>query len=176
MRREGGQGNALTGHIYVINQDLALKATEAAYPGVEVRAIQDDIILIGDPLHVWGDDSALAFILSHLKDRGLTPNQDKFQALGSTPEACTDKLEWLREPTMIESHDGVIVQARGIEICKNLIGENDYTCTHLTKKFTNISSAINNSYISLSKVSPHAAYLAFVFSYQNRVDLLAGNK
>ena len=26
----GGQGDALTGHIYVINQDPALKATEAA--------------------------------------------------------------------------------------------------------------------------------------------------
>ena len=50
--------------IYVINQDLALKATETAYPGVEVRAIQDDITLIGDPLRVWGDDGALAFILS----------------------------------------------------------------------------------------------------------------
>ena len=57
----GGQGNALTGYIYVINQDPALKATEAAYPGVEVRAIQDDITLIGDPLHVWGDDDALAY-------------------------------------------------------------------------------------------------------------------
>ena len=32
------------------------------------------------------------------------------------------------------------------------------------------SSAINNSYIALSKMSPHAAYLAFVFSYQNRFD------
>ena len=94
------------------------------------------------------------------------PNQDKFQALGSTPEACANKPEWLRESITIEMHDGVIVQARGIEICKNPIGENDYTCTHLTKKFTNMSSAINNNYIALSKVSPHAAKLAFVFSYQ----------
>ena len=69
-------------------------------------------------MHVWRDDSALAFILSHLKDRGLTPNQDKFQALGSTPNACANKPDWLREPITIESHDGVIVQARGIEICK----------------------------------------------------------
>ena len=156
--------------IYVINQDLALKATETAYPGVEVRAIQDDITLIGDPMHVWADDGALAFILSHLKDRGLTPNQGKCQALGSTPNACANKPDWLREPITIENHDGVMVEARGIKIYKNPIGENDYSCTHLTKKFTNISSAINNSYIALSKVSPHAAYLALIFSYQNLFD------
>ena len=70
----GGQGNELTGHTDVINQDPALKATEASYPGV---AIQDDITLIGDPSHV-GDDGALAFILNRLKDPGLTQNQDKF--------------------------------------------------------------------------------------------------
>jgi len=58
----------------------------------------------------------LEFILNRLQDNGLTPNQDKFRALGSTPDACTEKPNWPQEPTIIESHDGVKVQARGIEI------------------------------------------------------------
>ena len=94
---------------------------------------------------MFGGMTTPLHIISRLKDRELTTNQDKFQALGSTPNACAKKPDWLQEPITIESHDGVIVQARGIEICKNPIEENDYTCTHLTKNFTNISSAINNS-------------------------------
>jgi hypothetical protein len=45
----GGQGNALTGQLFVINVDSALKETEAAFPGVELKAIQDDITIYAKP-------------------------------------------------------------------------------------------------------------------------------
>ena len=45
----GGQGNALTGQFYVINQDPALKAVQAKFPNVDIKAIQDDITIFGDP-------------------------------------------------------------------------------------------------------------------------------
>ena len=40
----GGQGNALTGQFYVVNQDPALKAVQAKFPNVDIKAIQDDIL------------------------------------------------------------------------------------------------------------------------------------
>jgi len=55
----GGQGNALTGIIYAANQDPALKATEAAFPEVEVKAVHDEITLLGPPADIWGDGGAL---------------------------------------------------------------------------------------------------------------------
>ena len=42
----GGQGNALTGQFYVVNQDPALKAVQAKFPNVDIKAIQDDITLL----------------------------------------------------------------------------------------------------------------------------------
>ena len=47
--RGGGQGNALTGLIFVLTIDRALKDIEAHFPGVKVKAIHDDITLIGPP-------------------------------------------------------------------------------------------------------------------------------
>ena len=44
----GGQGNALTGQLFVMNMDSSLKETEAAFPGVELKAIQDDITIYGE--------------------------------------------------------------------------------------------------------------------------------
>ena len=44
----GGQGNALTGQFYVINQDLALKAVQEKFPNVDIKAIQDDITIFGE--------------------------------------------------------------------------------------------------------------------------------
>jgi len=166
----GGQGNALTGLLYVINQDPALKATEERFPGVEIKAIQDDITIIGAPDIVWGDNGALDFILKRLAERGLTPNQDKFQTLGSTHDACAGKPLWLQEPSTITGHDGVDVRARGIEMCKNPIVEEQYVKTFLVKKFKDICSAIHKISQALLPLSPHATYLAFIYSYQARFD------
>jgi hypothetical protein len=58
----GGQGNALTGLIFVITIDRVLKDTEAHYPGMRVKAIHDDITLIGPPEKTFGDDNAMAFL------------------------------------------------------------------------------------------------------------------
>ena len=49
----GGQGNALTGQFFVINLDPVLKSVEAVFPEVEVKAIQDDMTLMGPPEVVW---------------------------------------------------------------------------------------------------------------------------
>jgi hypothetical protein len=48
LEGRGGQGNALTGQFYVIdNQDPALKAVQAKFPNVDIKAIQDDITIFG---------------------------------------------------------------------------------------------------------------------------------
>ena len=76
----GGQGNALTGQFYVINQDPALKAVQAKFPNVDIKAIQDDITIFGDPDDLFDetDDEgrvtevgALTLLDVKLKDCGL---------------------------------------------------------------------------------------------------------
>ena len=166
----GGQGNALTSLNYVINQDPAMKGTEMRFPTVEVRAIQDDITMRGPPEDVWGADGALTFLLSALKERGLEPNTGKFSVVGTTEDACDDKPDWLNEPKSILSKDGVLVQARGISICKNPIGEEEFVKTYLANKFVDIRSAITKSFEALLPSSPHATYLAFYYSFQARFD------
>ncbi len=80
-------GNALTGLFYIINQNPALKETEVRYPECELKAIHDDITLIGPPAAVWGEDGCLAF-LKALEDRGHTVSRNKCSALGSTSSVC----------------------------------------------------------------------------------------
>ena len=128
----GGQGNALTGQFYVVNQDPALKAVQAKFPNVDIKAIQDDITIFGDPEDIFDeiDDrgevtklGALSLLIQELKARGLDCNKIKFACAGTTPDACARKPSWLKEPTTIEAADSSIIQARGIDICKNPIGE-----------------------------------------------------
>ena len=54
----GGQGNALTGQFYVINQDPALKAVQEKFPNVDIKAIQDDITIFGDPEDIFDEADA----------------------------------------------------------------------------------------------------------------------
>ena len=101
----GGQGNALTGQFYVVNQDPALKAVQAKFPNVDIKAIQDDITIFGDPEDIFDetDDEgkvtkmdALSLLIQELKARGLDCNKIKFACAGTTPDACARKPSWLK--------------------------------------------------------------------------------
>ena len=175
----GGQGNALTGQFYVINQDPALKAVQAKFPNVDIKAIQDDITIFGDPDDLFDetDDEgrvievgALTLLDVKLKDCGHECNLTKFACVGTTPDACAKKPSWLSEPTSIQTTDGSIIQARGIDICNNPIGEDLYVETFLANKLESICKAIKHSSDSLSVSSHHANFLAFYHSYQARFD------
>ena len=175
----GGQGNALTGQFYVINQDPALKAVQAKFPNVDLKAIQDDITIFGDPEDLFDetDDEgqvtevgALSLLVQELKDRGLECNLTKFACAGTTPDACAKKPSWLSEPTSIQTADGLLIQARGIDIWNNPVGEDLSVETFLANKLDNICKAIKKSSDSLSASSRHANFLAFYHSYQARFD------
>jgi hypothetical protein len=84
----GGQGNPLTSELYVINQDPALKHVESMFPDVEIKAIQDDITLMGSPDVVFDtlDDEgcvvskgALSVLVDELRARGSAMAEDKFE-------------------------------------------------------------------------------------------------
>jgi hypothetical protein len=173
----GEQGNALTGQFYVINQDPALKAVQLKFPNVDIKAIQDDITLCGDPKDIFDEkDSggvvirlgALSQLIVELEKRGLTVNRNKCAVLGTTPDACMDKPAWLKEPTSFTSTDGTITNARGIDVCNNPIGEEPFVRAYLTEKFESICRAIEKCSTRLSPSSSHADYLAFYYSYQER--------
>ena len=107
--------------------DRALKDIEAHFPGVKVKAIHDDITLIGPPEMIFGEDKSMMFLEKRLKLKGLTVNRGKCAVLGTTPDACKDKPDWLTEPTTIMDKNGTLFQARGIEVCKTPITIRPYT-------------------------------------------------
>ena len=74
----GPQGCPLANLFFPLAIDSALKATEAMYPGVEAKAIQDDIDLSGDPAVILGPNGALQYLLAALEASDLTPNHSKF--------------------------------------------------------------------------------------------------
>ena len=174
----GGQGNALTGQFFVINLDPVLKSVEASFPEVEVKAIQDDMTLMGPPEVVWDktdDDGvvqkgALSALLDGLKARGLTANKDKFACLGTTPDACLGKPDWLKEPTSFMDRNGSVTEARGIDICNNPIGEKPFVQAFLADKLDSICCAITNTSTALRSTSSHADFFAFYYSFQSRWD------
>jgi hypothetical protein len=75
----GGQGNPLTGLAFVATIDAALKGIESKF-GVEIRAIQDDMTIMGDPDTIFGPGMALESLLELLDKVGLKPNKSKFSA------------------------------------------------------------------------------------------------
>ena len=85
----GGQVNPLTTIIFPVEIDKALK--EAESNGVEPRAQQDDIHLLGDPDGIFGEDRTLARLLVDLKAVGLELHLTKLKLLGTTPDACANK-------------------------------------------------------------------------------------
>ena len=119
-----------------------------------------------------GENGCLSFLIEKLEERGLTVNLSKCSALGSTPGACGGKPDWLKEPKTILDKDNNTVHARGIDICKNPIGEDIYVKTYLDTKFESIRSAIQKSCEALLPSSSHAAFLAFYYSFQSRWDYL----
>jgi hypothetical protein len=93
----------LTGQFYAINQDPALKAVQAKFPNVDIKAIQDDITYIGDPDDLFDevDDEgrvtkigALSVLIhvQELEACGLKCNLTKFACVETTPNACEPVL------------------------------------------------------------------------------------
>jgi len=66
-RAGGPQGSALTCIASPILLDGILKETEQRFPGVETKAIQDDVDLYGDPAIILGEGGALDFILAEFR-------------------------------------------------------------------------------------------------------------
>ena len=48
----------LRANFYVINQDPALKAVQEKFPNVDIKAIQDDITIFGDPEDIFDETDA----------------------------------------------------------------------------------------------------------------------
>ena len=113
---------------------------------------------------------ALSLLIQELNKCGLECNLPKFACVGTTPDACAKRPSWLSEPTSIQTADGSIIQARGIDICNNPVGEDIYVETFLATKLESICNAIKQSSDSLSASSRHANFLAFYHSYQARFD------
>ena len=141
----GGQGNALTGPAFVMVIDEAIKSTEDKF-GITIRAIQDDMTLLGDAKVIFGtngSNGALEFLLSALEEVGLVPNRSKFKifAVGFIPD-------WLRTP---DTRPQVETEGSGVAYGMELLGapichvcfENEWLAKAATKIIGKIDIVTN---------------------------------
>ena len=108
----------------MLTTDPVLKFTEPKFEGLDVRAIQDDITMMGPPRIIFGTDGALEAFLGGLADVGLEPQRTMFQVRGTTEEALTGKPGWLTAPSMAtDPANGENFLASGMEVYGAQIGE-----------------------------------------------------
>lgn len=188
-RQGGKQGNSLTNIIFALITSPAMKRTERKFPGVCVRAIQDDITISGHPADVFGNaeedeegdgGGALAFLLRELEELDLLPNRDKFQVYG-TPNSLSLKPSWLNQTFVTDEHGN---KAYGIWICGAALGDNAYIHAKLQEQVqllcgTGADDAedhspglIKKNVTLLSSINAQVASSAIRLSYSNRFDYL----
>ena len=99
----GPQGSAITSVAFPVLIESPLKGVEAKPTSVEVRGIQDDIGLYGDPKLIPGDDGALMWLLAEPARAVLELSRSKFQAFTTSPDTYLDASppDWLRRPFVI---------------------------------------------------------------------------
>jgi hypothetical protein len=82
------------GLVFVAMIDAPLKGILEKFK-VKIRAIQDDMTMMGDPEQTFGRDKALESLLELLAKVNLSPSRAKFQCIGTTDDALDNAPDWL---------------------------------------------------------------------------------
>ena len=86
--------NPVTGIAFVATIDAPLKSIEAKFE-VEIRAIRDDMMMMGDPKQISGPGKAFESLFELFAKVNLSPNRAKFQCIGTTDDALDNAPDWL---------------------------------------------------------------------------------
>ena len=178
----GGQGNALTSLVFVMVIDAAIKATELKF-GITIRAIQDDMTLLGDAADIFGVNGALEFLLAELAKVGLEPNRGKFNVVAVSDDAIPFIPDWLKtdknraffEVEDPSSDSGGTIRAYGMELLGAPIGEVLYENEWLAAAATKISGNIHKITTAIGSLCPHAAHAVTLYSSQALGDYICAS-
>jgi hypothetical protein len=77
-------GGAFTGLQCACGNSLALRNVEKRFPGVLVRAIHDDKIILGDTESIFSEGGVRQPLATDLVDVGSEPHEGKAEAYGLT--------------------------------------------------------------------------------------------
>ena len=164
----GGQGNALTNIAFPIAINRFMKACEAEFPNVEVRAYQDNITLIGSIKDIFdGDRNAYQSILEGIHSIGFRTNPDMFTIYSNDLETDLDLI-----PNHF-SRPCVNDQFFGVQICGSPIGHPLFRKQKIQEYASDIINTIETTNNKISEVSKHAALIATNLSFQNRFDYIS---
>jgi hypothetical protein len=186
-----GQGNPLTSIAFVATIDASLKGTEAKFK-VEIRAIQDDMTMMGEPEQIFGPGKALESLLELLAKVNLSPNRVKFQCIGTTDHAPDNALDWLvfdektgerrggialRNPetgeVVLNEETGLSEKIYGAQVCGTPVGSGSFERSWLAAKADEICSSIYKTTKLLSFRSARAAHSVTYYSSLSLADFLA---
>jgi len=157
--------------------DEAMKSTEEEF-GIIIRAIQDDMTLLGDAKVIFGtngDNGALEFLLSALEEVGLVPNRSKFKifAVDDDEETLGFIPDWLRTPDtrpQVETEGGGV--AYGMELLGAPIGHVCFENEWLAKAATKIIGKIDMVTNAIGSLCPHSAHAVTHYSSQALGDFI----
>jgi hypothetical protein len=100
--RNGGRtGNAFTGLQYDFGISPALKNVEQRFPGVLVRAIDDDTTIIGDMESIFCEGGAWQQLATDLANVGSELHEGKAEAYGLTPKDRAQIPEGIEQPSAV---------------------------------------------------------------------------
>ena len=160
----GAQGNPLTNLAFAITIDDALKNTTAKFPEVMIRAIQDDVTIIGPRNQIEGDEGAWEFLKNEIfevSDCVINPRKSKTAMLSKIKETDLENL------TFIEIEGKKLY---GMEVCGIPIGEDDFI-QHIIDNTANIMvNKIKSLSTRLANLDAQAAWSVLKLSLQNIAD------
>jgi hypothetical protein len=174
----GGQGNPSTNSFFPMLIDSPLKSAMQRDPGIDIKALQDDITVCGKDLASVLD--TVEHLIEELGKVALEPNRQKFQLYSNKPDELSDVPDWLTQPSVPQPGGA---SARGVIICGAAIGDDAYISTFLDSKQlslcgstsedgTHIPGSLENLINPIAEACPHSAASVMFYSVQARVDYL----
>ena len=164
----GAQGNAVTNIAFPISIDKPLKEAERNFPGVIIRAVQDDITILGDPTQIFGPNNVREQLQADLQARGYKFHPTKKFAYGRTVEdRSIIPAEYIQDFREVQDPaTGEIDRVYGIVIHGVPHGHKDYVKCWLREKGESLAEEIDKISASISTIDPHCGYVTSYYSLQ----------
>lgn len=131
-----------------------------------IRAVQDDITLLGDPIQIFGLNNVREQLKSDLQARGYKYHPTKKFAYGRTAEDCSiipvEYIQDFRE--VLNSVTGETDRVYRIIIHGVPHGHKEYTKCWLREKGKDLAAQIDKISTSISAIDPHSDYVTTYYS------------
>jgi hypothetical protein len=164
----GGQGNALTPIFFANVIDPILKRLSEKYPELVIKAIHDDITVLGAPDVVFGDfyNDLNEWLTVNTK---LQLQRVKTQAYFINGENANIPV-WVKRPSITIAQNDEVNIYYGMQLCQIPVGDRNYIEEKLAAKGRDITRQIEKVTRVVAAVDKRLAIATLHYSSQNLAD------